>query len=70
MVLESVLKECAVGKKIVDICNYGDRMIYLEVDKTYNKKKIDKGIGFPTCVSPNHLCGHYSPLPDDKTTLK
>ena len=45
-------------------------MIYLEVDKTYNKKKIDKGIGFPTCVSPNHFCGHYSPLPDDKTTLK
>ena len=25
-------------------------------------KKIDKGIAFPTCISPNHCVGHYSPL--------
>jgi len=45
-------------------------MIMSEVEKTYNKKKLDKGIAFPTCVSPNHICGHFSPLPDNKLTIK
>lgn len=45
-------------------------MIMTEVEKIYNKKKIDKGIAFPTCVSPNNICGHLSPLPDVKMTIK
>ena len=31
---------------------------------------IRKGIGFPTCISVNHIVGHNSPLLSDKTTLK
>ncbi len=67
--LALVLKECAVGKSIVEICNFGDRLILAEVEKTYAKKRIDKGIAFPTCVSPNNICGHLSPLQGDKSTI-
>lgn len=32
-------------------------------------KKIEKGIAFPTCISVNNVCGHYSPLKDESSTL-
>ena len=28
----------------------------------YNNKKIEKGPAFPTCISVNEICGHFSPL--------
>lgn len=31
---------------------------------------MERGIAFPTCVSVNHIMGHYSPLVDESTTLK
>jgi curved DNA binding protein len=41
-----------------------------ELKKVYSKKKTEKGIAFPTCVSANEICGHYSPLKTEPTTLK
>jgi len=26
---------------------------------------MEKGIAFPTCISSNDICGHYSPLISD-----
>lgn len=26
---------------------------------------MEKGIAFPTCISVNEICGHYSPLVSD-----
>ena len=26
---------------------------------------MEKGIAFPTCLSVNEICGHYSPLVSD-----
>ena len=26
---------------------------------------MEKGIAFPTCLSVNNICGHYSPLTSD-----
>ena len=31
---------------------------------------MERGIAFPTCVSVNHIVGHYSPLADESTALK
>jgi methionine aminopeptidase len=31
---------------------------------------MEKGIAFPTCLSPNSLCGHYSPLKSETQKLK
>ncbi|KAH7435867.1 hypothetical protein KP509_06G082300 [Ceratopteris richardii] len=33
------------------------------------KKKIEKGVAFPTCVSVNSVVCHYSPLASDETTI-
>mmetsp|Transcript_4475 Transcript_4475/g.10933 ORF Transcript_4475/g.10933 Transcript_4475/m.10933 type:complete len:417 (-) Transcript_4475:839-2089(-) len=33
-------------------------------------KKMDKGIGFPTCVSVNEIAGHFSPLKNESKTLR
>jgi len=37
--------------------------------KVYSKKKTEKGIGFPTCLSVNEVCGHFSPLKSEPATL-
>jgi len=39
------------------------------VAKMYKDKKVIKGIGFPTCVSVNHIVGSFSPLKDDPAVL-
>jgi len=31
---------------------------------------MEKGISFPTCVSANHIAGHFSPLKSEDATLK
>jgi methionine aminopeptidase len=33
------------------------------------KKKIDKGVAFPTCISINSVVCHFSPLANDETTI-
>jgi len=33
------------------------------------KKKIDKGVAFPTCVSVNNTVCHFSPLASDDSVL-
>lgn len=58
---------CTPGVKAVALCQLGDESIEEATGKIYNGKgkdgkKIDKGIAFPTCISPNHCVGHYSPL--------
>jgi methionine aminopeptidase len=37
-----------------------------ELSLVHNKKKTEKGIAFPTCVSVNEVSGHNSPLEDDQ----
>lgn len=60
-VLGLVIKKCVPKASIVEICQFGDKEIEKELSKVYSKKKIEKGIAFPTCVSVNEICGHYSP---------
>jgi curved DNA binding protein len=67
--LRKVAGECTAGKKIVDLCDLGDRTIAELLQASYNKGKLEKGVAFPTCVSVNNIVGHYSPLADDTATL-
>ena len=62
-----VVKECVPGKKIVDICVLGDKLINDRLANIYKGK--DKGVAFPTSISVNHIVGHFSPLLDDTTVL-
>eukprot|EP00008_Paramoeba_atlantica_P003512 CAMPEP_0201482448 /NCGR_PEP_ID=MMETSP0151_2-20130828/6732_1 /ASSEMBLY_ACC=CAM_ASM_000257 /TAXON_ID=200890 /ORGANISM="Paramoeba atlantica, Strain 621/1 / CCAP 1560/9" /LENGTH=384 /DNA_ID=CAMNT_0047865165 /DNA_START=105 /DNA_END=1259 /DNA_ORIENTATION=- len=65
-----VVAECRPGVRIPELCGLGDAFINDALAKVYQKdKKMDKSIAFPTCVSPNHCVGHFSPLNSDQSVL-
>ncbi|ONK77060.1 uncharacterized protein A4U43_C02F2680 [Asparagus officinalis] len=70
--LQLVLSECKPKAKIVDICEKGDTFIREQAGSMYKnvKKKIERGIAFPTCISVNNIVCHYSPLASDETVLE
>ncbi|KAI4374208.1 hypothetical protein MLD38_012225 [Melastoma candidum] len=70
--LQLVISECKPGVKIVDVCEKGDSFIREQAGNMYKnvKRKIERGIAFPTCVSVNNTVGHFSPLASDESVLK
>jgi len=71
--LEKAVSLLAPGADIYEICEAVDAFIMAEAGKLYNKKgaeKIEKGIAFPTCISVNELCGHFSPMKGESKALQ
>lgn len=70
--LQLVLSECKPKAKIVDVCEKGDAFIREQTGNMYKnvKKKIERGVAFPTCISVNHTICHFSPLASDETVLE
>jgi methionine aminopeptidase len=68
--LQGVITQIAVGKSIVDICEFGDSLIEAQCQKAYKSKHIEKGIAFPTCISVNEIVAHNSPLRSESSSLK
>jgi len=68
--LTHVIKLCVPSANISEICAAGDKFILAETAKIYKSAKIEKGIGFPTCVSVNNVIGHFAPAPGDAATIK
>lgn len=70
--LKLVLSECKPKAKIVDICEKGDNFITEQTGNVYKnvKRKIERGIAFPTCVSVNNIVCHFSPLATDDSVLE
>ncbi|ODA82804.1 hypothetical protein RJ55_01313 [Drechmeria coniospora] len=66
-VLAAVSKLCVPGEKIVDICQKGDKLIEEELAKVYRGKKVTKGFGHPTTVSPASYVTPYTPLTTDES---
>jgi len=64
-----IVKELQPGQKIADLCQMGDKLIMDGVSASYKDKKIEKGVAFPTCISPNNCAGHNSPLPGTTNAL-
>jgi methionine aminopeptidase len=70
--LKYVISLCVPGADIAEICSKGDKKIEEDVGKEYSSKKCkvkEKGIAFPTCLSVNEVCGHFSPLKDESKKL-
>jgi curved DNA binding protein len=70
--LLKVIALCVPGADIYTVCQEGDKFIDEELKKVFNNKKskkLERGIAFPTCVSVNHVMGHYSPMQDESTQL-
>lgn len=73
--LQTVVDAIKAGACVHDLCQLGDKVINDECAKIYNKPDkegylVEKGIAFPTSVSPNDISGHFSPLKADSMTLK
>ncbi|CAK67387.1 unnamed protein product (macronuclear) [Paramecium tetraurelia] len=69
IVLEKVIAKLQPDADIASICAFGDQEINGELQKVYNKKGIEKGLAFPTTISVNQVCGHYSPLKSESSKL-
>ncbi|KAL3144873.1 hypothetical protein ABBQ38_001973 [Trebouxia sp. C0009 RCD-2024] len=69
-VLSSVIQACKPDTKIAELCERGDKLIQEAVSKEFKGKNIEKGVAFPTCISPNNVVGHFSPLKEDNTAVK
>lgn len=65
-VLEAVAGWCKEGEKIVELCQKGDQLLEEEISKVYKGKKISKGVGHPTTVSPSSYVTPYTPLVSEK----
>ncbi|KAJ8907782.1 hypothetical protein NDN08_007886 [Rhodosorus marinus] len=74
--IAAVSAKVAAGVDVVSLCALGDSVITESTAGVYNKArtekgdKIEKGVGFPTCVSVNNCVCHFSPMSDDPTVLK
>lgn len=73
--IQAVVDAAKAGADIYDLCQLGDKIITDDSAKIYNRPDkegylIDKGIAFPTSVSPNDISGHFSPLKADSFALK
>ncbi|WOL04820.1 hypothetical protein Cni_G13542 [Canna indica] len=70
--LQLVLSQCKPKAKIVDLCEKGDSFIREQTGNMYKnvKKKIERGVAFPTCISVNNTVCHFSPLGNDEIVLE
>jgi len=47
----------------------GDAFILEQCAAVYKSAKVEKGIGFPVCISVNNCCANYSPLQEESSNL-
>ncbi|KAF7374821.1 Proliferation-associated protein 1 [Mycena sanguinolenta] len=68
-VMKKLIEMSVEGAKVIDLCVEGDKLIEAGTSAVYNKSvkgvKVNKGLGFPTCVSVNNTVAHFSPLASD-----
>jgi len=70
--LQLVISECKPKAKIVDICEKSDSYLREQTGNMYKnvKKKIERGVAFPTCISVNNTMCHFSPLARDESVME
>lgn len=71
--MKQAIALCVPGADIYAVCQQTDTFIEAECKNVFNgkkAKKLERGVAFPTCVSVNHIVGHYSPIADESTQLK
>ncbi|KAI9140298.1 peptidase M24, structural domain-containing protein [Paraphysoderma sedebokerense] len=69
-VLTTVLKEVNAGVNVSQLCQYGDFLIMEKTSKLFNKKKVEKGIAYPTSINVNSCASGYSPAAEKSIVLQ
>ncbi|WWC59323.1 DNA-binding protein, 42 kDa [Kwoniella dejecticola CBS 10117] len=68
-VLKKFIPSVTSGKKVLDLCIEGDKLVNDTVAPLWNKAKngvkVGKGSAFPTSISVNNVVSHVSPLDSD-----
>ena len=68
-VLKKLVPQVTAGKKVLELCVEGDKLVADAVAPLYNKAKngvkVTKGSAFPTSISVNNIVSHVSPLHSD-----
>jgi len=67
-VMTDLIKKCVAGVNVHELCEFGDNELIKRFAKTHKNMK-EKGVGFPTCVSVNHVAGHYCPVKAEGSTV-
>ena len=68
-VLAELIEKCVPGADIHALCVFGNKRINEECAKVFLQKKILKGVAFPVSISPNDVCGYFSPLKSESFQL-
>ncbi|CAI7899897.1 unnamed protein product [Closterium sp. NIES-53] len=69
--LATVAAQAKAGAKVLELCELGDKTINELSQSVFKnaKKKIERGVAFPTCVSVNNIVCHYSAAAGDEAAL-
>mmetsp|Transcript_24792 Transcript_24792/g.46307 ORF Transcript_24792/g.46307 Transcript_24792/m.46307 type:complete len:408 (-) Transcript_24792:311-1534(-) len=71
LALEGLVTQCIPGAKVLDLCEFGTKVMEAAAAKLYTKKvngkAIDRGIAFPVCISVNNIVCNFSPLETEET---
>lgn len=62
--LAKAISLCVDQADVSTVCGEVDAFIEAELLKVFSNKKskkLERGIGFPCCISINETMGHYSP---------
>lgn len=70
LTLEGLVSQCIPGANIIDLCEFGHKVIEASAAKLYTKKvegkQVDRGVAFPVCISVNDVVCNHSPLPTEE----
>jgi len=70
LALSGLVSQCVAGAKVIDLCQFGTKVIETQTSKLYNKKvhgySVEKGVAFPVCISVNEVICNHSPLSSDE----
>ena len=68
-VLGELAAKCVPGADLYELTRWGNKRIDELCAPQFASKKIEKGVAFPVCISPNEMCGNFAPLKEESQKL-
>lgn len=68
--MEELLQKLLPGADVHELTRWGNTRIVELCREHFPSKKMEKGVAFPVCVSPNEIVGNFAPLKEESIVLK